>query len=74
MRRLSRPLGLVLIALLLATLLIPSLPGRLYWQRVVQEAGHGVRFAGIAASWLLPLLVIVWSLPYLPRTIRGVRS
>ena len=53
MRRLSRPLGLVLIALLLATLLIPSVPGRLYWQRVVQDAGHGVIFAGIAAILLL---------------------
>ena len=46
--RLSRPLGSLLIALLLAALFTSSLPGRAYWQRVVQDAGHGVIFAGVA--------------------------
>lgn len=46
--RLSRPLGSLLIALLLAALFIPSLPGQTYWQRVLQDAGHGAIFAGVA--------------------------
>ena len=48
MLRLSRPAGFVLIALLLAAVFTLSLPGRLYWHRVVQDAGHGPVFAGIA--------------------------
>jgi VanZ family protein len=46
--RLSRPLGSLLIALLLAALFTPSLPGQTYWQRVLQDAGHGTIFAGVA--------------------------
>ena len=48
MFRVSRPLGLLLVALQLATVFLLSLPGHVYWQRVVQDAGHGVVFAGIA--------------------------
>ena len=46
--RISRPLGLLLIALLLATVFVPTLPGTTYWQRVLQDAGHGVVFAAVA--------------------------
>jgi hypothetical protein len=48
MLRVSRPLGLLLIALLLATVFVPTLPGTAYWQRVLQDAGHGVVFAAVA--------------------------
>lgn len=53
MPRLSRPFGLFLIAMLLAAVLVPTLPGRTYWQRVLQDGGHGVVFAGIAVILLL---------------------
>lgn len=53
MRRVPTPLGLVLIALLLAAVLLLSLPDKLYWHRVVQNAGHGAVFASIAVLLLL---------------------
>ena len=48
MLRVPRPLGLLMIALLLAAVFVPGLPGTVYWQRVLHDAGHGVVFAGIA--------------------------
>ena len=52
MFRIPRPLGLLLIALLLAAVLMPTLPGTTYWHRVLQDLGHGVVFAGIAVVLL----------------------
>jgi hypothetical protein len=48
MLRVPRPLGMLLIALLLATVFVPTLPATAYWQRVLQDAGHGVVFAAVA--------------------------
>ena len=48
MLHVPRPLGLPLLALLLATVFLPALPATAYWQRVLQDAGHGVVFTGIA--------------------------
>jgi hypothetical protein len=53
MRGLSRSVGVTLIALLLAAVFFLSLPGVTAWQRVLQDAGHGPVFAGIAAVTLL---------------------
>jgi hypothetical protein len=51
--RLSRALGLALVAALLASVFVLSLPGRLYWERVVMDAAHGPVFGGIAVVLLL---------------------
>ena len=48
MLHVPRPLGLLLLALLLASVFVPTLPGTTYWQRVLQDAGHGAVFAGVA--------------------------
>ena len=53
MRGMSRRAGLTLIALLLAAVFFLSLPGVTAWQRVLQDAGHGPVFAGIAVVILL---------------------
>jgi hypothetical protein len=53
MLRMSRATGLILIALLLAAVFFLSLPGTTAWQRVLQDAGHGPVFAGIAIVLLL---------------------
>jgi hypothetical protein len=45
--------GVLLIAVLLGTIFFLSLPGTTLWQRVVQDAGHGPVFAGIAILLLL---------------------
>lgn len=52
MLHVPRPLGLLLLALLLATVFMPTLPATAYWQRVLHDAGHGVVFAGIAVVLL----------------------
>jgi hypothetical protein len=43
----------VLVGLLLSAVFFLSLPGATLWQRVVQDAGHGPVFAGIAVVRLL---------------------
>jgi hypothetical protein len=43
-----RSVGIVLIGILLAAVLGPSLPGVTAWQRVLQNAAHGPVFAAIA--------------------------
>jgi hypothetical protein len=48
MLHIPRPLGLLLLALLLATVFVPTWPPTMYWQRVLQDAGHGMVFAGVA--------------------------
>lgn len=48
-----RATGLFLIALLLSAVFFLALPGTTAWQRVVQDAGHGPVFAGIAVVLLL---------------------
>ena len=52
MPHVRRPLGLLMIALLLAAVFALTLPGTAYWQRVLQDAGHGVVFAGVAVVLL----------------------
>ena len=52
MLRVPRPLGLLLIALLLAAVFVLTLPRTSYWQRALQDAGHGAVFAGIAVVLL----------------------
>ena len=44
---------MVLVGLLLSAVFFLSLPGITLWQRVVQDAGHGPVFAGIAVVLLL---------------------
>ena len=51
-RGMHRPVGLLLIALLLAAVFLLSLPDATAWQRVTQDAGHGPVFAGIAVILL----------------------
>jgi hypothetical protein len=50
---LPRSLGLALVAALLASVFMLSLPGQHYWERVVMDAGHGPVFGGIAVVLLL---------------------
>jgi hypothetical protein len=52
MLRVPRPLGLLLIALLLGAVFVLTLPRTAYWQRALQDAGHGAVFAGIAVVLL----------------------
>jgi hypothetical protein len=52
-RRISRPAGVTLIALMLAAVFFLSLPGKTVWQRVVQDGGHGPVFAVIAIALAL---------------------
>ncbi len=47
--------GVVLVGLLLLAVFALSFPGITLWQRVVQDAGHGAVFAGIAIVLLLLL-------------------
>lgn len=51
--RLPPAAGAALVALLLGAVFFLSLPGTTLWQRVVQDAGHGPVFAGIAIALLL---------------------
>jgi hypothetical protein len=51
--RLSLLAGAALVGLLLSAVFFLSLPGITLWQRVVQDAGHGPVFAGIAVVLLL---------------------
>ncbi len=51
--RLPPSAGVVLVGLLLSAVFFLSLPGITLWQRVVQDAGHGPVFAGIAIVLLL---------------------
>jgi hypothetical protein len=51
--RLPRVAGALLVGLLLSAVFFLSLPGITLWQRVVQDAGHGPVFAGIAVVLLL---------------------
>ena len=51
--RLPRIAGVVLVGLLLSAVFLLSLPGATLWQRVVQDAGHGPVFAGIAVLLLM---------------------
>lgn len=53
MPRLPPAAGVALVALLLSAVFFLSLPGTTLWQRVVQDAGHGPVFAGIAIALLL---------------------
>jgi hypothetical protein len=53
MRGISRTVGVMLIALLIAAVFFLSLPGVTAWQRVLQDAGHGPVFAAIALVVLL---------------------
>lgn len=48
-----RATGCVLLAPLLAAVLFVSLPRGMWWQRVAQDAGHGLVFAGVAFVLLL---------------------
>jgi VanZ family protein len=52
MLRMPRPAALLLLALLVAAVLVTPLPSRLYWQRVLQDTGHGLVFAAIAVVLL----------------------
>jgi len=51
--RLPLVAGVVLVGLLLGAVFLLSLPGSTLWQRVLQDAGHGPVFAGIAVVLLL---------------------
>lgn len=51
--RLSPRAGVLLLALLLSAVFFLSIPGTTLWQRIVQDAGHGLVFAGIAVVLLL---------------------
>jgi hypothetical protein len=53
MLRIARPVGVLLVALLCAAVLFLSLPGTTYWQRVLQDGGHGPVFAAVAIVLLL---------------------
>jgi hypothetical protein len=53
MSRLPAAAGVALVAVLLGAVFFLSLPGTTLWQRVVQDAGHGPVFAGIAIALLL---------------------
>jgi hypothetical protein len=46
-----RPAALAVLVALLSLVLFGTLPDRLLWQRVLEDAGHGPVFAGVA--WLL---------------------
>jgi hypothetical protein len=48
MLRIPRLFGLSLIALLVSAVLFLPFPSVAYWQRVTQDAAHGVIFAGVA--------------------------
>ena len=52
-KRLSVPLGLICLATLLSALFVLALPRRLYWQRVLQDGGHGAVFVGVGIVLLL---------------------
>jgi hypothetical protein len=51
--RLPLSAGVLLVGLLLSAVFFLSLPGVTLWQRIVQDAGHGPVFAGIAVVLLL---------------------
>ncbi|MGI9245996.1 MAG: VanZ family protein, partial [Steroidobacteraceae bacterium] len=51
--RISRLTGLASIILLTGSVLLLEMPGHDLWQRLVQDAGHGPVFAGVAAILLL---------------------
>jgi hypothetical protein len=52
MSRLSPPVGLVCLAVLLAAVFVFALPGQTVWQRVMMDAGHGPVFAAMAVVLL----------------------